>query len=211
MRIALGGQARSTDGVSCEIADVVLEANGLRVTHLVVQPPEPAPARLLPVDRAREGADGLALEVTQSELDQLESVHEFAYLRPGEAPDTGAEWSVGVEDTYANPSYGPAGIGDSMGDLTDGVGVAYDRIPRGEVELRHASAVFTDDGHHVGRIEGIELGDDRRIAQLLLERGHLWWKREIAIPTSTVAKIENDTVTLSSTKSEVDSLPSKRL
>jgi hypothetical protein len=52
MRIALGGKTRSQDGTPCEIADLVLESNGLRVTHLVVQPPEPAPARLVPADLA---------------------------------------------------------------------------------------------------------------------------------------------------------------
>jgi sporulation protein YlmC with PRC-barrel domain len=204
MRIALGGKVRAQDGTSCEVADLVLESNGLRVTHLVVQPPEPAPARLVPVDLASEGGEGLT-------LDQLETVHEFAYLQPGESPDVGPGSTIGVEDAYANPTAGTAALGDSLGELTAGVGLAYDRIPKGEVELRHQSSVFTGDGHHLGRVEGVVLDDGKRITQLLLERGHLWWKREIAIPGSVVAKIENDIVSLSATKHEVEALPSTSL
>lgn len=211
MRLQLGGTVQSADGQPCELADLVLEAKGLRVTHVVVQPPEPAPARLVPVDRFSEGSPGLALGLTLAELDQLDSVHEFAFLRPGELPDPGPDAAVGVEDTYANPTADASPLGGSLGDVTDSVGVGYDRIPKGEVELRHASSVFSGDGHHMGRLEGVELDGERRIGQLLLERGHLWWKREIAVPASAVAKIENDIVSLSSPKSEIDRLPSTKL
>jgi sporulation protein YlmC with PRC-barrel domain len=211
MRIPLGSKARSQDGTACEIADLVLEASGLRVTHLVVQPPEPAPARLVPADLASEGGDGLTLGLTIEAFEQLETVHEFAYLQPGESPDVGPDSTIGVEDAYANPTAGTSALGDSLGDLTAGVGLAYDRIPKGEVELRHQSSVFTGDGHHLGRVEGVVLDDGRKITQLLLERGHLWWKREIVIPASVVAKIENDIVSLSATKREVEALPSTSL
>lgn len=211
MRLQLGGTVRSADGQTCELADLVLEAAALRVTHVVVQPPEPAPARLVPIDRLSEGGSEPALELTLAELDQLDSVHEFAFLRPGEAPDAGPGSTVGVEDTYANPTADASPLGGSLGDVTDSVGVGYDRIPQGGVELRHASGVFSGDGHHLGRLEGVELDGERRIDRLLLERGHLWWKREIPVPATAVAKIENDVVSLGSPKSEIDRLPSTRL
>ena len=62
------------------------------------------------------------------------------------------------------------------------VTVRYDRIPKGEVELRRASAVHSSDGHHLGHVDGFVVDDQEHITHIVLERGHLWGKREIAIP-----------------------------
>ena len=32
--------------------------------------------------------------------------------------------------------------------------LAYDRIPKHEVEIRRSSAVISTDGHHLGHVEG---------------------------------------------------------
>jgi hypothetical protein len=49
------------------------------------------------------------------------------------------------------------------------------------------------------------------ITHFVLERGHLWGKREVTIPIGTVAKVETDVVTLSLSKDEVGELPSARV
>jgi uncharacterized protein YrrD len=50
-----------------------------------------------------------------------------------------------------------------------------------------------------------------RIASVLLERGHLWWRREIEVPAALLSSIGNDTVTLSTPKRELNGLPSSRM
>ena len=102
-------------------------------------------------------------------------------------------------------------FGEYGGGLDPNVGVAYDRVPRGEVELRNSSGVFTADEHHVGRVRGVVVDPTARIAAVLLERGHLWWRREIQVPAALLSGIGNDTVTLRAPKSELDSLPSARI
>src|SRR2546430_2822275 len=79
----------------------------------------------------------------------------------------------------------------------------YDRVPKGEIELRRASAVYSADRHHLGSVDGIVVDSGDRITQLLLKRGRLWWKRELAIPAEAIAKFETDMVVLGIEKSEV--------
>jgi hypothetical protein len=44
------------------------------------------------------------------------------------------------------------------------------------------------------------------VTHLLLERGHLWWRREVAVPAEAVAKFETDLVTLGVSKREAGDL-----
>lgn len=214
MRLKLEKPVRCTDGTVHELADVVIDSSSKAVTHLVVQPKdEPESARLVPIELADEsGSDGgaISLRCTAELLERLERVREYAFLRPGEQPEEDSKWDVGVEDVYSAPNYTPSSLGDYGGDLDSGMGIAYDRVPKGEIELRHASSVYSSDEHHMGRVEGLEVDADDRVTHLLLERGHLWWKREIPIPADAVSRFENDMVTLGITKKELEALPSAK-
>jgi hypothetical protein len=209
MRLELGKQMRCSDGAVRELADVVVDSSK-RVTHIVAQPEnQPEAARLVPVALAETAADGrgISLRCSAEELDRLERVHEYAYLRPGEQPEKDPKWDVGVEDVYTTPNYAPSGFGEFAGDLDAGVGMAYDRVPKGEIELRHASSVYSADEHHMGSVKGLLVDAEHQVTHLLLERGHLWWRREIAVPADAVSTFETDLVTLGLTKRELGALP----
>jgi sporulation protein YlmC with PRC-barrel domain len=213
MRLELGTPVRCTDATFGELADVVIDPISRRITHLVVRPRhEEGEARLVPVELARGGHDGseVLLDCAVDEVTKLEPVHEFAYLRLGESPVEDPDWDVGVEDVLALPYYeadplGPSPIFDTN------VGMAYDRVPKGEVEIRRASAVASMDGHDLGQVDGFVVDAEGQITHLILERGHLWGKREVTIPIGAVATVETDAVTLSLSKDEVGSLPSVRV
>jgi hypothetical protein len=49
-------------------------------------------------------------------------------------------------------------------------------------------------------------GDDQ-ITHLVLERGHLWGRREVTVPIGAVAHVATDSVEVSLTKDEVGALP----
>jgi sporulation protein YlmC with PRC-barrel domain len=66
----------------------------------------------------------------------------------------------------------------------------YDRIPKGQVEIRRASLVTSSDGHSLGRVEALILDDGDKVTHFVLERGHLWGRRDVTIPISAVEKIE---------------------
>jgi hypothetical protein len=88
--------------------------------------------------------------------------------------------------------------------------VNYDRIPQHEVEIRRSSAVVSADAHHLGHVEAFLVGSGET-ADLVLERGHLWGRREIVIPAAAIARVETDRVTLSLTKDEVGALEARRV
>lgn len=210
MRLELGTSVSCTDGSFGELADLVIDPTTRRVTHLVVRPGHPpGPTQLVPVRRARPAGQGdICLDCTVEEARAFETVQEFAYLRLDAFPVEDPSWDVGVEDVLAMPYYGNGDIGTYVPTYEENVGLSYDRVPKGEVEVRRASAVTAADGENVGHVDGFVVGDDDRITHLVLERGHLWRRREVTVPIGAVAKVETDSVTLSLTKREVGDLPS---
>ena len=50
--------------------------------------------------------------------------------------------------------------------------------------------------------------DDHKVTHLLLKEGHLWAHKEVAIPASAVASMENG-IWLNITKQEVEDLPAR--
>ena len=216
MRLDLGCAVRCSDGEFGEVADVVIDPTTRRVTHLVVQPhSRPERALLVPVERASAGATGepgITLDRTIAEIDRLDPVREAAYLRLGEFPVEDPDWDVGVQDILAMPYYqDPGGVSGVTMDYDQQVTIRYDRIPKGEVELRRASAVRSSDGHHLGHVDGFVVDDDEHITHIVLERGHLWGKREIAIPIRAIAAMETDAAVLNLTKDEVGAMRAVRV
>ena len=167
-------------------------------------------ARLVPVGLASAGDDGgstIRLGCSAAHVRELETVHEFAFLRLGEVPVEDKEWEVGVQDVLALPYYDAGGF--AVTPMIDpGFEMTYDRIPKGEVEIRRNSGVSSQDGHDLGRVDGFLVADDGQITHLVLHRGHLWGEREITVPIAAVARVRTDAVTLALTKDAVGALPS---
>jgi uncharacterized protein YrrD len=213
MRLDLGCPVRCSDGEFGELADVVVDPTTRRVTHLVVAPHHRHDlARLVPIERARSGdePDGvITLDGTVAEANALEPVQNVAYLSLGQFTVEDPDWDVGVEEPLALPYY--EGIEGPVLEPDPNVLVAYDRVPKGEVEIRRSSPVTSKDDHHLGHVDGFVVEGAEHISHLVLERGHLWGRREVLIPIGAVDRVENDAVMLRLTKDEVGDLPSRRL
>jgi len=207
MKLELGTSIRCADGATRELVDVVIDSSSSRVTHLVIQPAQHAEdARLVPISlasRAEDGESEISLNCGAADLERFDPVHKFEILRAGERPNEDPKWDVGVEDIVVAPNYAPTAFGDYGGSLDSDVTISYDRVPKGEIELRHASSVYSADGHHLGSVDSVVVDDGDRLTHLLLERGHLWWKREVALPASAISKFESDMLTLGLTKREL--------
>jgi hypothetical protein len=220
VRLELGSTVNCSDGPFGKLADVVIDPTTRHVTHLVVGPEgDHGKARLVPVELA-SAEDGettaIALRCSVEEANQLGLVEESAYLRLGEAPELEPGWDLGVETVLAEPYYyygtvGGLGYETGPSEYDPHVSVTYDRIPKGEVEVRRASGVTSADGHQLGKVDGFLVGDDDAITHFVLERGHLWGRREVTIPINAVANVYTDAVTLTLTKDEVGELPSVRV
>ena len=216
MRLEFRRPVHCSDGPFGELTDVVIDPTRRRVTHLVVEPDHRhGLARLVPVERATAGEDSstVLLDLTAEELSRLPLVEEFAYLRLGEYPLQDPDWDVGAENVLAHPYYESPGFG--LGgvpiDVDPHISITYDRIPKGEVEIRRASDVYSSDDHRLGHVDGFLVDSDDRITHVVLERGHLFGRREVTIPIRAVARVATDSVTLSLTKDAVARLPAVRV
>ena len=219
LRLDLGSPVHCSDGKFGELADIVIDPTTRRVTHLVVQPHNRHDlARLVAIDLAQgrqgsqgDGSQGISLERTVAEINQLEPLLKSAYLRLGEFPVEDPEWEIGIEEVFALPYYGSlatGGLESGMGpaDYDPHLTLSYDRIPKDKVEIRRESAVTSADGDSLGHVDGFVVDDQEQIAHLVLRHGHLWGKREIAIPIGAVARFDNDEVMLSLSTDQVGAL-----
>lgn len=215
MRLELGTRVRCTDKPYGELADVVVDPISKRVTHLVVRPSdEDAPeTRLVPIELVDGGDEGseLSLRCTVEEVNGLEPVQEYAYLRLGESVANDPNWDIGVQDVLASPYYEADLAGLGSPGYGQELGLIYDRVPKGEVEIRRSSDVYSADEHHLGKVDGFLVDGEADITHVILERGHLWGRRDVTIPIGAVAKVETDAVTLSLSKDQVGELPSVRV
>ena len=76
------------------------------------------------------------------------------------------------------PYYAGLDVGPYSGELDSNVTMYYDRVPKGEVEVRRASAVISADDHSLGEVDGFVVDADEHITHFVLERGHLWGRKE---------------------------------
>jgi sporulation protein YlmC with PRC-barrel domain len=214
MRLELGTPVRCTDKPYGELADLVVDPISKRVTHLVVRPSnqEALETRLVPIELVEGGEEGseISLRGTVEDVNGLEPVQEYTYLRLRESAADDPNWDIGVQDVLASPYY-EADPGLGYTGYPPDLGLTYDRVPKGEVEIRRSSDVYSADEHHLGEVDGFLVDGDAHITHLILERGHLWGRREVTIPIGAVAKVETDVVTLSLLKDQVGQLPSVRV
>jgi sporulation protein YlmC with PRC-barrel domain len=210
MRLELGKPIVCTDGAVGELADVVVDPVQRRVTHLVVQPHgNLGPARLVPARLASGDGRRISLGCTRADVDGFATIRESSYLRTGELPRDDPDWDIGVEDVLAMPYYTSPDIGVYPA-LEEPYMLTYDRVPKGEAEIRRSSAVVSADDQHLGTVEALVV-DGEQITHFVLERGHLWGRRDVTIPIGAVGKVESDTVTLRISKDEVGDLPAVRV
>jgi sporulation protein YlmC with PRC-barrel domain len=211
MRLDLDCPVTCADGPFGDLSDVIIDPGTRRVTHLVVQPHERHDrARLMPIGRAHvdERRGGVVLDCTVAEVNELKPLHRAEYVRLGEQPARERGSDIGIEDGFELPPYeslgmGGMGAGMEQFDVDPHVTLSYDEVPEGTVEIRRQSEVTSSDGHHAGHVVAFVLDDQQQIAQLVLEHGHLWGKKEIAIPSSSIDRLVSDQVILTESKDDV--------
>jgi sporulation protein YlmC with PRC-barrel domain len=213
MRLELGTPVRCTDAELGELADVVIDPLSKRISHVVVRSTHGkiAPSRLIPIDLVdRDAERDICLTCTAEEASKCDPVQDFAYVRLDEMPVDDPKWDVGIERALALPYYQTDDPSFAY-PYDDHVGVTYDRVPKGEVEVRRSSVVSTSDDEAVGHVDGFLVDDDDHITHIVLARGHLWKKREVTIPMNAIDKVETDLVTLKLTRQELGELPAVKV
>ena len=214
MRLELGKPVRASDGeVVGELADVIIDPVAKRVTHLVIAPEHAhGESRLAGVELAEADDEGKAIHLrcTADEARRLPNIEHFSYLRLDQPVVSDPDWDVGVTNVLALPYYQAAGL-DYAAAPPQELGMFYDTVPKGEVEIRRTSSVVTADERYVGEVDGFIVDGHGDISHIVLERGHLWGRREITVPIGAVTKVESDTVMVGLSIDEIEKLPSHKV
>jgi sporulation protein YlmC with PRC-barrel domain len=186
---AMGAEASCADGPGGKVIRMIVEPATETVTHLVIEPRHRLGAgRLVPLDLVDATADGIRLRCTVEEFGRLAAAEE-------------TELVDGLTDGMALGA-----LGAPMGTPAPLQAVVRDVVPLGEEDIERGEAVHALDGE-IGRVEGLRVDPgDHRVTHVLLAEGHLWGRKEVAIPASAVTKVENG-IWLNLTKKQVEDLP----
>jgi len=207
---AIGARASVTDAVCGQVIRVVVNPLGRTVTHLVIGPRHEHGHhidRLVPVDLVQVTADGIRLDCPKAEFDAFDPAKETQFTagsgHPGYEPD----------QAWCLPWYGLSSV------WTEGQGwdrggshgprrrtVTCDSVPVGEVQVRRGEHVHARDGE-IGHVEGLVIDpDDHHVTRVLLREGHLWRRKQVAIPISAVTGVDAG-IRLSLSRQQVEDLP----
>ncbi len=207
MSFTIGAHASCDDGPCGTVKRVVVDPLAQTVTHLVVEPKHRLGlARLVPVRIAEATPDGVRLRCSMTEFEDFDSAEETQFV-----PGTIGYENYGPEQVLSWPYYGLHGgqAGGVAGAAVPGVSqtVTYDTVPEGEVDVRRGEPVYATDGP-IGRVHGLVIDKaSRRVSHVLLAEGHLWGRKEVAIPISAVTGVD-DGIKLQISKKDVAGLPS---
>lgn len=106
------------------------------------------------------------------------------------------------------PYYGLGAVG-APGTLPGSGGPrerTYERVPSREVQIRRGERVEATDGE-IGRVQGLVIDPaDHGVTHVLLQKGHLWGKRTVAIPIRAVVHV-GGSVRVQLSKAELGDLP----
>jgi sporulation protein YlmC with PRC-barrel domain len=198
---AIGVRVTCADGDCGHLQRVVIDPVARAVTHLVVEPSKwDGPARLTPIDLVDQSTDEVRLLCSRADFDALEDAEETHFMS-----EMGEQLGYGPGELYAWPYYG---LGTQVGAGAAAMPpfIVEDRVPVGEVEVRRGERVRAVDGE-IGQLRGLIIDpQDHHVTHVLLEEGHLWGKKTVAIPISAVTDVE-DGVQLSLTRAQIKDLP----
>jgi hypothetical protein len=214
VQFTIGAEASCTDGVCGEVTRVIVDPVAEAVTHLVVDPKHrQGLGKLVPLSLVDATSGQIKLRCTKAEFKKLDPAEETQFI-----PGTSGYASYGPGQVVYWPYYGlGAGAGlDVSGGISGGLSgigggivsqtVTSDTVPPGEVDVRRGDPVEATDGD-IGRVQGLVIDrGTRHVTHVLLQEGHLWGRREVALPISAVAST-SDGIRLSISKQEVQDLP----
>jgi sporulation protein YlmC with PRC-barrel domain len=197
--LVIGNEALCSDGYRGEVRAVVIDPDARTVTHIVVEPDGRAGlARLVPLDLVEVASGQIQLRCTQPEFMKLDA-----------AEETLAEFAVGqtVPVQLLVPGWrgadGPSADGGSIMRIPEKETI--DVVPDGEVEEHGGDHVHATDGD-IGQVRAFQIDPGSgQLTHLLLKEGHVWGRKDVAIPFDKVAGFDGG-IRLTVTKQQVRDL-----
>jgi len=191
--LALKAKVQCSDGVCGHSTSAIIHPIDFQLTHIVVDDTKlhSDPTRLVPIKYISSASDGeVMLSCTKNEL---------AAMKPFVSTDF---VGVSTSNNKTSVSKTPVSSDDPNADA-----VQEEHIPQGELDIHSGTQIqATDDP--VGALDEFVVDlESGAISHLISKEGHLWRKKDLAIPVSDIDSIIGDTVYLKLSKREAEALP----
>lgn len=211
----IGSDVYCTDQECGKLSRVVIDPVARELTHLVVEPSDdPDDARLVPIGSVDQNADdvgAIRLRCDRRSFEGFDPAQTTEFL-PAATDELGYPAAESLWMPYfplggAGGAMGPAGGGPfPAGVPNEPRTVTSDRVPAGEVQVRRGQPVHATDGE-IGKVQGLVIDpSDHQVTHVLLSEGHLWGKKQVALPIRDVTDVHQG-VHLDLSKDEIRDLP----
>jgi hypothetical protein len=206
--IPLNVTVSCVDGKSGKSSHIIINPLNQVITHIVVQSEDflGSNKRLVSPDQIiATNHKSIQLSCTKEELAGMEKFTEANYPHSGASQSefcgflpehTFDEFDAYVMWPYLYPD-----------PMIYSFPIEDEPIPDGGVAVHWGAEVEAIDGH-IGRLDEFVIEPtDRHITHIVLREGHFWNKKELTLPLSAIADIDEETVYLKLDKKTVKSLP----
>lgn len=188
--IPMNAKVSCSDGTVGTSTAVIINPLEQIVTHFSVQAKH-SPVlteRLVPVNLVVSTShDTIELNCTQAEFSALDVFNDNHYIQNEESS---------LE--YLEPFMTPLD--------TRYTTISAEHVPIGELAVRRGTNIEASDGY-VGKVEAFIINpDDGHISHMILQQGHFFGKKEIALPMAAIDHLDDLTVVLKLSKAEIHEL-----
>ena len=194
--IPLNVNVQCSDVACGKTTNVIINPVTHQVTHVVVEDKSlPAnPTRLVPVENVAS--------TTHNQITLSCSKDDVAHMRPFIVTRFIRQSASGQAYSSGQAYHSQYVLNDTAYDT-----VQEEDIPQSELAVYGGMHIEASDGN-VGKLDELVLdpksGD---ITHLQMREGHLWGKKDVAIPVSAVDFVDEDTIYLKLVKEDVKALP----
>jgi uncharacterized protein YrrD len=206
MEISIKAAVQCTDGPGGHVERLLVDPGARKITHIVVRESGMRGNEwMVPVgDIVSSTRETVTLKLTQKQLSYAQPFNEKAF-RPlvDDTSNPGLSWTAQPYSEEIGSSafqiYGASAVEPGK--------TVQSSIPEGEVTLKLGNKVEATDGG-AGKVD--ELMFDAQtgvITHLVMQEGHLWGKRHVAVPVEQIDHIDKGTVHLKLSKAQIDALP----
>jgi sporulation protein YlmC with PRC-barrel domain len=202
VKLRLGAKVVCSDGPAGTLTRFIIDLDTGRVTHLDVANHTHGGGHLVPIAATAEGGDQIRLSSTSAEFSRFQADEAYADIAPAASYyDPDALVQMPFIGFGRMGMFGASGVG--------GVGPIREQLtPKDETGVERHEPAYASDGHRVGHIDGLIVEPtDGHITYLLLGEGHIFNKKEVAIPSEAVLEVDEDGARLSLTRDEIEALP----
>lgn len=194
--IPIKAKVECSDGPCGSSTNVIVNPVTKKVTHIVVQDKSlpDNPTRLVPVEQVAGTTEKqIKLSCTKAEVAKMSPFIVTRLIR-----ESGAGQAYASGEAYSSQYV----LNDTAYDS-----VQEEQVPVGELAIHSGMKVAASDGK-VGKLDELVLDPKSgEITHLQLREGHLWGKKDIAIPISDVESTDGQTIYLKLDKKAVKALP----